>query len=555
MRPATLILLFAASLAAQQASLDGVVLNQARGQPLPGVHIRLYVGIVIEGANESYGAVSGLDGRFSIAAMPPGAYTVEAERAGFLQAAGNGFMRHAELELRPGQHLAGYQFAMAPLMPVAGRVVNQYGDPVPGARVQLTIGASNSYQSAGPFSQKTTDERGQFRMFAPPGKYYVLADPPFFSNNMGPAEIRTDGTTDILYSATYYPDSPDLKSAGTVEVKPGSETPAVEIKLRGGAPRHNLTVSGVVTGIPAGAPATVAYLLGANPGQYNTGNTGVRVGADGSFSFDNLSPGYMRLFARSSSANAELQSEIVDLHLEPPGASGVELALTPGGVVTGGLEIVGDGPSPVSGGKLAVSLSGMGPGIGFSPPAFRPLLFPVDESGAFRIVGITPGRFRLSVDGIPDSAYVKSILLDGAAVSDGILDFSRGVRGPAVKVTVGRDGAEISGEVRASDGGPVLNSRVSVFIAPEPGQMPLARSTAQIAGGRYILKGVPPGKYKIYAADLMSAALGASSASAINAARDALLAAAETLEVAAGSHVTKDLRVVSQEGPGGQPKQ
>src|ERR1035441_400395 len=81
MRTAALILLLAAPLAAQQGSIEGVVLNQASGQPLPGVHVRLFAGLVIETAAQAYGANTDANGQFSVAAMPPGVYTVELERS------------------------------------------------------------------------------------------------------------------------------------------------------------------------------------------------------------------------------------------------------------------------------------------------------------------------------------------------------------------------------------------------------------------------------------------------------------------------------------------
>lgn len=369
-------------------------------------------------------------------------------------------------------------------------------------------------------------------------------------NSMGPAEIRTDGTSDLLYADTYYPDLPDAGSAATVEVQPGSDLSGLDIHLRSGAARRDLTVSGVVTGIPAGAQATVAYLYGASPGQFFTGNSGGRVGADGRFSFDNLAPGYMRLLARCSAGDTELQSDVVDIHLEPPGATGVQLALTPGGAVTGTLEIVGDAPAPAPAGKLAVRLSPMGLGFATAGPG-QQLAGPVDRDGAFRIAGVTPGRFVLSVDAMPENGYIKAILLNDAAVADRTLDLSRGVRGPRVKVTVSRNGARISGDVRAADGGPILNPRTMVSLVPEPNQNGPTRLGAPMVEGHYTFKGVPPGKYKICAFDPFRTPPGGGSAGEPC---NGLLAAAETLEVSEGAGVTKDLKVLAQEEPDAQPK-
>src|ERR1039458_8256521 len=107
MRTAALAILLAAPLAAQQGSIEGVVLNSGDGQPISGVHIRLFAGVALEKATEAYGAITGSDGRFSISPMPPGDYSVEMERAGFFQPRRDGFMRRTEIEVRPRQHLIG----------------------------------------------------------------------------------------------------------------------------------------------------------------------------------------------------------------------------------------------------------------------------------------------------------------------------------------------------------------------------------------------------------------------------------------------------------------
>jgi hypothetical protein len=271
------------------------------------------------------------------------------------------------------------------------------------------------------------------------------------------------------------------------------------------------------------------------------GSDGSKVGADGRFSFDNLPPGYLRLLAQCSSGTTELQSDLMDIHLEPPGATDVQLALTPGGAVAGALEIIGGDPSAVLAGKLTVRLSPIEFSFGL-----QPLSAAVDPDGAFRIAGVPPGRFSLYVDGTPENAYSKAVLLDNAAANDRTLDFSRGVRGQRLKVAVSRNGAQISGEVRAADGGTLLNSRVMVFLAPEPNQIAPSRLGAPIVDGRYLFQGVPPGKYRIYAAD---------STRVTPTSRSAFLAAADTLEVLEGGRVTRNLKAVAQEELNAQPKQ
>ena len=533
MKTVLLVLLVATELGAQPGSIAGTVVDQANSHPIGGVHLRLYAGVIPQSAKEAYGAITDAGGHFSLASIPPGTYTVDLQYAGYEAAQGAGFMRHAEIIVHPGEHVADRQLAMLPLILIAGRVVNQSGDPVPNTSVRASAGESTSGGYIGPFSQQSTDERGQFRLFVTPGKYDLAAGPlSSLAGPIGPAEIRTDGSSDLSYAATYYPSASDAASATPVEAREGGDVTGLEIRLHNSLARRNLTVSGTVTGMPAGADATVSYWWGESPGKREMGS-GTKVSADGRFSIENLGAGYLQILAQAPAAG--LMGEEVEVEVQPPGVSDLRLALAPGGVVTGTVSVVGGDPSAVMG-KLRLELiSAPGMSLGL-------LSASVDRAGSFRIAGVTPETFGVRVDGLPEDGYVKTILLDGVS-NDGNLDFTKGAPESRLKITVGLDGAEISGELRGSDGGPLLSARSIVFVAAEAGKIGPTQM-ARVADGRYLVKGVPPGKYKVYAADI-------GQVTAEN--RPAFLEAAETVDVPEGANVIHDLRV--QEAPNGTRKQ
>ncbi len=538
-------------LAAQQGSIEGMVLNRADGQPIAGVHVRLFLGINIQTATQAYGAITDTAGHFSVAVMPPGYYTVDLERTGYLQGIGKDLMRGTHIELRPGEHLTGWKLEMSPLVMVAGRVVNQNGDPVPNVQIKPLEEAQKSSLDntwyVNYYSIKQTDERGRFRLFAPPGKYYLVAIPRP-EGSIGPAEIRTDGTSVLVYDSTYYPDSPDVSSARIVEARQGNDIAGLEIHMRSNSPQNNLVVSGVITGIPIGAHAIIAHQYSPSPGQFLMGGTS-GVGTDGRFSINNLHPGYVRLQAQCLSGDMVLQSELVEIHLEPPGAPDIQLPLVhqTNGTITGNLKIVGDGLAAKPGDRLLIDLSAIDHRMS---PVLSPT--PVNPDGTFRIAGIPPGRYRLSVYGMPDNSYIQAILLDNAALKDGILDFTRGVPNQLLRITISRNGAQISGEVRAADGGVVLNPNISVFLIPESDQNLQVRGAAVNDDSRYMLKGIPPGKYKIYAADVRKR----TAAERANwPGGDPDLTAAEALEVPEGGRITRNLKVVAEGEPNVRPKQ
>ncbi len=355
MRTAVLVLLFAAQLAGQPGSIDGTVVDRTSSKPLAGVHVRLYIGLTPQMAREVYGAMTDADGRYSVATIKPGTYTVELERAGFVAAPAKSIPYGVETVVHRGEHVAGLQLAMLPLIPVSGHVVNQYGDAVSDILVRVSQEGGNTDGFFGLYNQNQTDEQGQFRLFVTPGKYHVIAGPRYGGGLLGIAEIRTDGTPDLEYAATYYPSALDAGSATPVEVKVGSEVAGLEIHMRTATGRSHLTLSGRVTGIPAGATATMLYWWGDAPGKFQS-ESSFTAEADGRFSFNNQSDGYVRLLAQCCAPENELQSETEDIHLQAPGASDVLLTLTPGGVVTGKLEMASEDAAAVAG-KLKVALS------------------------------------------------------------------------------------------------------------------------------------------------------------------------------------------------------
>ena len=88
---------------------------------------------------------------------------------------------------------------------IIGHVLDEFGDPIHHVQVSAeSISSGNGNRAA----TAPTDERGQFRISLPPGKYYVqaLADPMRHSAFAGgPPEIRTDGAVPPVYGATFYP--------------------------------------------------------------------------------------------------------------------------------------------------------------------------------------------------------------------------------------------------------------------------------------------------------------------------------------------------------------
>src|ERR1017187_5320286 len=252
-RPIVVLLLLAASLAAQTASVEGVVVNQATGQPQSDVHVRVLTGDVATVTVERvYGAMSDRAGHFSISGMKPGLYLVVPERIGFVFVRPPGLIPATVLALKAGQHITDQKVEMMPCGFVSGRVVDDTGDPVPGSALQLRAAPPDT-DFVNPFAvplPNFTDDHGEFRIVVSPGKYYLQAMPRSYRP---PMEIRPGAGPAAPYTFTYYPNAATLGEASPIEVKPGQDVTSLEIRLAharpsapGGGAVASLTIGGLV---------------------------------------------------------------------------------------------------------------------------------------------------------------------------------------------------------------------------------------------------------------------------------------------------------------------
>src|SRR5277367_6588201 len=169
-------LLIAMTLHGQQ--IAGKVVNSVSGEPVRRA-------VVIARAQDaehgqSYAAETDAKGQFAIADMAPGSYLVSADRQGFrFQARGATGAPPPPLKLEPGQEVKDLVLRLIPMGVIAGRVVDEEGDPVGGAQVQaFTTAYINGKKQLNQVTQVRCNEKGEYRLFGlTAGKYFVLASP------------------------------------------------------------------------------------------------------------------------------------------------------------------------------------------------------------------------------------------------------------------------------------------------------------------------------------------------------------------------------------------
>ena len=543
MRMMALSLLVCACLRAQQASVEGIAIDSVTKQPMAGVHITMRP-LSDDSGMDRYGAISDRDGHFSIATLPPAEYLLIAQRNAYVQLPPEEPRRpFLTVKVNPGDRLTSLSVEMTPHALIAGRVLDEFGVPVQNVSVEAMSADTGTTRIS-----RVTDDRGQFRLALPPGKFYVHTQENRSAefNPFGTPEIRSDGLGPPVYGPTFYPGVATKDRATLVELAAGQEVAGIDVHL---ARTRSVTVSGIVTGFPEN-PASHAFttiqLFSAELSQGQApAMRFAQAAPDGTFSITGLTPGHYRLQARLDlpGADSHLQSAAVEVRPESADETGVKLALVPGEAVTGTLVIEGDPADSAPKEKLTVRLepdrmSGMpynGPSKGAE----------VGEHGAFRLEQVFPGRLRVLVLPLPANAFIKSVRLGDAEASDEWLDLSRGVSGASIQVTLSRNGGQVVGKVLGDDGEPLHGSQTYVILSASPEDFGPQNVRPVDAESKFKFTGLHPGKYRLIVLDPRQGSMD------IRSGMKALFAKAPEIEIHEGDRIVKDVKVM--EGPNAKP--
>jgi len=284
--------------------------------------------------------VADREGRFTVDDLIPGRYRVEVAHGGAEP------LRSDEFVLAPGERRDVGKLAMRQGFPVTGRVVDESGGPIDGARVVVAAGGASASAGLG----TVTDTGGHFSLALPAGSYRLSAN----ASGRGTAQV-------------------------SVEVAAGSSPPALEIKLV----RAEARLEGLVRD-DGGRPLARARLAvwpadmidpvvpaGASP----VGSAVADVG--GHFTIAPLPAGDARLEIHHPDYPTSVQTvtpgKYANLTVPFPGgiAGEVKAKTTGASIARGRLEAVGPG-----GAKATAD---------------------VRKDGTFRLLRLVPGHWRLTV--------------------------------------------------------------------------------------------------------------------------------------------------------------
>jgi hypothetical protein len=437
------------------------------------------------------------EGRYRFADLPAGRYFVTANKAGYLSAQ-YGQRRPNEpgtaLMLADGQTVNAVNLALPRGSVIAGRVTDEFGEPVARANVQAMRYAYGPDGQRRPQMNQgaTTDDLGQFRLYGLAAGDYIVsasAQPGFMGG--GPGTVDTSDT----YLTSYYPGTPNITEAQTVPLAAGQET-SVQFAL--GVGRLSRVAGTVVdsTGRPL---ANAMSNLQSPTGAFMSGMMGGMTGPDGSFSIANVAPGDYVLVVRPMNrpAGDAASAEVGSMPITVGGGDLLNLRVTtsPGATVTG--RVVFEGTA-----RRGSGLSG--PMRVFAQSADPFLFVPsaggdtglIADDGSFEIKG---ARGQLLFRVAAGSAWtLKSISLEGTDITDTPTELqgTEGLSGVTIVLTDKL--TDVSGQVTDSRGRASKDYLVVVQPA-EPrsaaGMTRYLRTVRPEQDGRFRVRGLPPGEY------------------------------------------------------------
>lgn len=474
------------------AVIRGRVTTQDTGAPVRRAQVRATT------AGVPFGRLSTTDanGQFELRDLPAGQWSLTASKPGFVsQRLGQRrpFETVAPVELQEGQQLGGANFALPRGGAITGRLLDDFGDPVANARVQVLrsqmVEGRRRLTPAG--SGDETDDTGAFRLYGlAPGDYYVSA-----TLRAAPQDSSPDRAG---YAPTYFPGTGNAGEAQRIRLGLGEEQ-SVSFSL---LPVRTVRISGTVVSA-AGTPPTngVVALSSAEGDDVGVvGATGGQVQANGAFTISNAVPGSYVLTARTGAGGRNgPESEVGSVSLVVGGddVTGLTIVTTRGATLEG--TVVADSGARPPLDNVRVTARPLR--VSAQPLAGRASQSPVAANGAFALSSLV-GPVSLRVDGLLSGWVLKSVQVGGNDVTDTGLDLKGTEQIAGARIVVTDKVTELNGT--ATLGGATAKDYSVVVFAEEEARWTFPTRYVRTARGNqqgtFSVRGLPPGTRYLAAA-------------------------------------------------------
>lgn len=496
---------------AEACSIEGMVLKIADGMPLKKARVILRRA---EGRSAPVTSTSDAEGKFILRDVPPGRYRLFVERNGYArQEYGQRSANRpgSVITLAARQQMRDVLFRMTPAAAIAGRVFDEDGEPV----AMVTVQAQRQSYVRGqrqlvPAGSASTNDLGEFRIFGlPAGRYYLSATPSggmsFIGGGGGGGAVMMFTSADgpgmapqeESYAATYYPGTIDPARASVLEAKPGDEVLGMDLTL---ILQKTYRVRGrVANTIDTRARGeTNVFLMPREAGAriFNLMRNRATVNEKGEFEIRGVAPGsyYVNavLFADGQNYAARQAVEVGQADVDDIG-----LMIAPGVDINGMVKV--EGNVDLAGTPLRVMLTSADEVFSFGGGGMAT----VASDGTFTLKNVAAGTYAVRLVSAPPDAYLKEGRFGSENVADGQLTVQAGRTSSTLELTVSGNGGKVEGLVLTEENLPYSGGQV--VLVPESMALrertELFKSTATDQLGKFTLRGVRPGEYKLFAWD------------------------------------------------------
>jgi hypothetical protein len=479
------------------ASVAGRVTDGERG--IPGIFVALISNAPPQRPTTVARAKTDAEGNFLLTGVPPGRYQILPHAPAYVvQGINNEYPPGRPLMLLAGEEVKDLDFRMERGGVITGRVTDADGNPVVGEVVQVSNLDATVQQRRPNFDMRDqmTDDRGVYRVYGlPAGRYRVSVGAG--TDNAGAVSFGRRK----IFRRTFHPDAAEEAQARPVEVGPGEEADEVDITV--GRALKTYRASGRFVSAETGQPIpNVVYGYGAlDPSgrRVATYGGGVATNARGEFQTEGLAPGRYAVFASPGQEGYELYSDPLTFDVADSDVAGLVVRLKRGATLSGVVQIEGV-PDRAAAARLLsqVRIFGWVETRNMMVPSGGMRTQPAGPDGSFRLVGLRPGKLRVSHS--TETAKGLSLLRvehNGADVSGGI-DVAEGAQLTGVRYVLAYGTAAITGQTTFTNG----------TLQPGMRLMARARRTAGGAGelvrhaevdarGFFRIEGVPAGVYEV----------------------------------------------------------
>jgi len=427
------------------------------GHPLPRVEVR---------AGPNAGQVDGRivltdgEGRYEIANLPAGTYTIIAAKANYVRTSWGEQRPEGpgkRIPLADGQALANVDVRLQHTGAITGKIVDEFGDPVTGVTVQgLRYQYVQGTRRLMPSGRGgATNDIGEFRIFGlTPGQYYVSAT----LRNFG--AMNADTTDRSGYAPTFFPGTGNQAEAQRMAVAPGQTITSINMTL---LPIQTATVSGTVLDLDGRLLANGMIRVGSKTPIGGAGFFGSTL-RDGKFTVNGLTPGeYIITVMRPGGAD----SATADVTVSGSDISGIQIQIAPPSTIRGRIAFTpsangSDPPKPTAYDLGAVREWALGQQVRF--PA------KIKDDGTFEI-SLQASHVQLRAAPVgggngpngPPPWRIGRVLFAGTDVGDTGLDVAANGAVEDVVVEMTNKSSEVTGAVTDADGKVVRDVFVIAF--------------------------------------------------------------------------------------------